>query len=490
MSEPSPVTTGADPQPAPKIGLGEHALDTVFGGGLPRGSLAIITGTPGAGKTIMAQQIAFAAARSGLKVIYFTNVSEPHDKLVVHMREFAFFDLSLLGSRILMFNITSQVGEGNLAEALSYIVTTVRRERADLVIVDSFRGLRHMLDTGSQARRAVFDLGAQLTMLRATCLLVGEYTPLEVQTDAEFAIADGIVQLWHAHTGVQERRALRIIKLRGVGYLGGEHSFEIGRGGIQVFPRQEALTQAPAYSATAERISMGIPELDEMMAGGLIRSSSTLLAGPAGAGKTLLALHFLAAGARAGERGLLISFQENAEQMAERASRFGLGDAVAGAGQIELLTLSPVELNVDLAAARIREAVERRGVRRVVIDSVAELEFAVHDLSRFDDYLASLVGYLRGREVTTVLTREITQLFGDELSIASRGLSYIVDNIVLVRYVELQAAVHRAIAVLKNRGSDHDKRLKELLISDGQVTIAERFAGYTRLMTGLPEPLT
>lgn len=468
------------------LSLGDGALDHLFGGGIPRGSLMLLTGSPGAGKTILAQQTAFAAARSGLNVIYFSNVSEPHDKLVAHMRDFAFFDLSLLGPRIQMYNITSQLGQSTLAEALSYVVATVRKERAELVIIDSFRGLKHILESGANARRAIFDLGAQLALLGCTCLLVGEYTTNEVLTDPEFAIADGIVQLWHAHTGVQERRALRIIKLRGVDYRGGEHSFMIDRRGFQVFPRQEALTQAPSYTASEERISIGLPELDAMMAGGPIRSSSSLVIGAAGVGKTMIALHFLASGARNAERGLLISFQENPEQLALRASRFGLRESL-DRGQTELLSLSPVELNVDMAAARIREAVERRGVRRVAIDSVAELEFAVHDHERFDDYLASLIGYLRGREVTTLMTRELTQLFGNELNIAARGLSYIVDNIILLRYVELQATLRRAIAVLKTRGSDHDKRLLELLIEDGQITIREGFAGYTRLMTGLPE---
>jgi circadian clock protein KaiC len=126
-------------------------------------------------------------------------------------------------------------------------------------------------------------------------------------------------------------------------------------------------------------------------------------------------------------------------------------------------------------------------VQRVVIDSVAELESAVRDPERFDDFLASLVGFLRENEVTTVMTREIPQIFGSELTIASRGLSYIVDNIVLLRYIELRAEIKRAITVLKNRGSNHDKRLRELLIMDGKIQIGERFQNLSGLMTGMPQ---
>jgi circadian clock protein KaiC len=235
---------------------------------------------------------------------------------------------------------------------------------------------------------------------------------------------------------------------------------------------------------------MGIRQIDEMLRGGLIRSSSTLLAGSAGTGKTLLSLHFLAAGAQQGERGLMVSFQENPEQLRLRASQFGLGDSLRlDGGQTEVLFLSPIELDLDAAAAEIRAAVESRNVRRIVIDSVAELELAARDPGRFDDFMASLVGFLRGHEVTTIMTREITQLLGTQLTIGSQGLSYIVDNIVLLRYLELDAQIRRAIAILKTRGSDHDKRLRDLRIQDGTITITDGFAQLGGLLTGLPTPL-
>jgi circadian clock protein KaiC len=183
----------------------------------------------------------------------------------------------------------------------------------------------------------------------------------------------------------------------------------------------------------------------------------------------------------------MVSFQENPEQLRLRAAQFGIGEQLGrDRDLIEVLFLSPVELNLDAAAALIRAAVETRGVRRVVIDSVAELEFAAHDIARFDDFLASLVGFFRGHEVTTLMTREITQLFGSQLTIASRGLSYIVDNVILLRYVELQSEIRRALAVLKIRGSDHDKRLRELILTNGTISIGSGFANLAGLMTGMP----
>lgn len=471
-----------------KLSTGDAALDQVLGGGIPRDSLYVLTGPPGAGKTILAQQISFTAARAGLRVIYFTNVSEPHAKIVEHIRNFDFYVPDLIGDRIQIYNITSQVRDKGFRETLEFIVDTVRSEGVDLVVVDSFRGLKHVLEVSVRGRGAIFDMAAQLSILGCTSLLVGEYTPYEIQTEPEFAIADGIINLEHGTAGVQDIRTLIVGKMRGVRYLGGAHSFQINDRGIQVFPRQEALVHAPRYRATDQRVSTGIDELDRMMRGGPIRSSSTLIAGSAGTGKTLLALHFLAAGARSGERGLMVSFQENPEQLTLRASYFGLADAFRPDGAIEMLFLSPIELDLDAAAAQIRTAVEERNVQRIVIDSVAELESATRDPERFDDFMASLVGFLRGREVTTIMTREIHQIFGANLAIASQGLSYIVDNIVLLRYLELEAQIRRAIAVLKIRGSDHDKRLRELLIADGQIRIVDSFRNLSGLLAGMPMP--
>jgi circadian clock protein KaiC len=470
----------------PKLSTGQIGLDQVLAGGIPNNALYIVSGPPGAGKTILAQQIAFTAAKAGLNVIYFTNVSEPHAKLVEHIRLFDFFQEDVLGHQINLYNIGSQIRDKGFQATLDFIIETVRTDQADLVVIDSFRGLKHALEITPRERGAIFDLAARLSIISCTSLLIGEYADHELQTDPEFAIADGIINLRYATHGMQDWRTLRVVKMRGVRYLGGEHSFTIEQQGIVVYPRQESLRQDSSYRAVDERVSIGLPGVDALLHGGLLRSSSLLLAGSAGTGKTMLSMHFLAAGAAQGERGLLVSFQENAQQLRRRAQQFGLSAFLSEPSLIEIMVISPVELNIDAAAAQIRERVLSGDIQRVVIDSLAELESATMDIARFDDYLASLVQFFYAQGLTTVLTREIPEMFGSSLSLSSRGLSYIVDTIILLRYVELNAFIRRVITVLKSRGSDHDHSVVELIMQHGAVQLGQRFEHLAGVLSGLP----
>ena len=172
------------------LSTGNAAIDTVLGGGILRDSLYIVAGPPGAGKTILAQQISFAAARSGLRVIYFTNVSEPHAKLVAHIEAFTFYSQGVIGDQLQLYNITSQIRNKGIQETLDFIVETVRSERADMVVVDSFRGLKHVLDISVRDRAAIFDMAARFSILGCTSLLIGEYTPQETGLDQVLKRAD------------------------------------------------------------------------------------------------------------------------------------------------------------------------------------------------------------------------------------------------------------------------------------------------------------
>jgi circadian clock protein KaiC len=408
--------------------------------------------------------------------------------MIEHIRSFSFFDPELLHDRIELLNITREVRDQGFEATMSFITNLVKDQKAGLITIDSFRGIKHILNFTERSRSTIFDLAARLSVFNCITLFVGEYTDGELETAPEFAVADGIINLSNRPVGLRDRRYLRIVKMRGVAHLNGLHPFKLTEDGLTVFPRQESLIHSPEYRATDERVSFGVPDLDALCSGGAIKSSSTLVAGGPGTGKTLLGLHFLAQHGKAGA-GLMIAFQENSAQLLARAESFGLkGRLGIGEGHTRILALSPVELTLDEAALVIRRAVDEGGVRRLVLDSVAELESAAEDKSRFDDFLASMVGFFRQREVTTLMTKELPQLFGGEITITSEGLSYIVDNIIMLRYVEVGSELKRAIGVLKMRGSDHDKGLRQFTINSGGVHIGEKFDGLEGIVTGIPQP--
>lgn len=469
-----------------KLTFGQPALDAVFGGGIPRDSLTVLTGPPGAGKTILALQLTFAVGKEGQRVIYFTNVSEPHAKLVEHLRSLSFFDDAYLNESIRIYNIPTQARNRGFRETLDFIVATVRSERATMVVIDSFRGLKHNFGTSNQDRLAIFDMSAQLAILGCTCMLVGEYTPDEVMTAPEFAIADTIVELSYSTHHMQLRRVLQIVKMRGIRFLTGEHSYDITSQGISLYLRQETLGLPPLEPPEGRRISLGEPTLDELTRGGLITSSSTLVIGPSGTGKTTLGLYFLAAGAEAGEQTLMVSFQETPAQIASRANHLGLADRLAFGGRTNAVFVPPTELNPDMVAGRIREMVRQGGVTRLVIDSVTELESAIREPERFNMFLSALIGFLRHSNVTTLMTHELPQLFSSDLQIGNRGMSYVVDNIILLRYAEIDASIRRLLTIIKTRGTDHARTFHELVVQDNQLTISPALRNIAQLITGLP----
>lgn len=477
--------------PAQRFETGNAAFNLVLNGGIIRNALYVVCGPPGAGKTILAQQLAFTVASADRRVIYFTNVSEPHSKLMEHLGNFGFYKPDLLGEQVQLYNMTSQIRSFSLVDTLDFIVETVRKERAQLVVIDSFRGLKHVLTVTPSDRAAIFDMAAKLSLLDCTTVLVGEYTPEEMQTEPEFAIADGIIVLRHDTDGVQERRSIRVLKLRGSSYLTGEHSFEITSAGLLVYPRQESLPlpQQRRRSANNQRLSFGVTGLDEMLDGGVPRTSTTLIVGSAGTGKTLLSLSFLANGAAHGERGLHISFQETPDQLRRHTSHLSIDRDLRRRGKIEILSLSAVELSVDKAMAQIRQTVERHRPQRVVLDSLGALEQALQGTGRFDDLLFALSTYLRAQNITFILSREIASLFSTSLSISNQGLSYFVDNIILLRYVELSGEIRRALATLKLRGSDHDHHLRELIIQNGALRIGNAYSGLSGILMGIARPI-
>jgi circadian clock protein KaiC len=462
-----------------RLPTGAAGLDFVLGGGLPAGSLVIVAGPPGSGKTILAQQICFANATSERRALYYTTWSEPHDKLIRHLEPFSFFDADALGERVEFLHLAELMSSdpGGLDAVSEEILRQSFAARPPVVVVDSSKALHDVVDADT-LRRWVYDLASRVSHSDAVLILVGEYSAEETRSQPEFAVADAILQLDNEAYGPIDRRWLRVRKLRGGETSSGQHSFHITQNGLEVFPRLESAVprQVPTQSG---RAGFGDARLDAAIAGGVPRGNSTLLAGPSGVGKTLLGLAFIAAGLEQGERCLHISFQETETQVREKAQGAGWDWSDVSDEQLVIKEIPPVELDLDQVGAIIRAELERGDVKRVVVDSLAELSFAARETERLPGYIWALGGFVRAAGGTSLFTNEIAAL-GQSGGLG--GLSFLFNNVFFLRYVEVESELARGLSILKMRESDHDKGLIRFTIDDDGLSFGGRIDDVSGLL--------
>ena len=454
-------------------------LDLVLGGGLRRGSLMLLVGPPGSGKTTLAAQMAFAAASAGRRVLILGALSEPVSKLLVHLRTYRFYDESLVGDRLRVHSLQQFLPEG-LASTGREIAEIVRAERAALVVLDGFRSVRDADGTPQLARQFLYDLGTALSLQGATTVITTEGEAHDSAFYQEATTGDVIVGLEAARDNVRSIRWIEVVKSRGASPLTGLHGLTLGPAGGAVHPRLEARIAADAAGDDAlveagaddGRATFGRSELDAILGGGLARATTTLVIGGLGTGKTLLGLHFALAGAGSGEPTVYLSFRENRHQLLRKADPFDLGGrlraALAVGGGLTLIRRASVELDVELLADELLTALDRSRARRLVIDSVAEWERAVgegSDPRRVPNHLAALVEALQARGVTALLIRESTQPAAEPDFPPPDPLSAVVENVLWLHQILQQQRSHRVLSVPKLRFAPADATRYEFVIA-------------------------
>lgn len=465
------------------ISSGVPELDVVLGGGMEAGSLIVIAGGPGTGKTILTQQICFANATPEHKAIYYTTLAEPHLKLIDHVGRFDFFDADALEKAVELIHLGDLV-DATSDHPLDPIVNEVVRKcvetQPSVVVIDTARALHDFADE-RPLRRGLYDMASRIAHTGAVLLLPGEYTEDE-RNGPEFALADGIIDLAYDPLEPVDRRWLRVIKMRGVRPLEGKHSFQITSKGVEIFPRLETLApqDVPGLSH-GEKIEIGVSRLDEMMGGGIRRTDATALMGPSGCGKTVLSLHYIDRGLKEGERCIYISFQETQDQLLAKAASFGMGmeDALSS-GNLVIHHVPQGRLDLDAIGAVLRKELAGGGVGRVVFDSLAEMVMAAREGFRFPAYARALMSIIRGAGASVLITSETTTL-GPELE-ATGGLSFLFQNVILLRYIEIESEIRRALAVIKMRDSSHVKSLVQFEITDAGFELMEALEDITGIL--------
>ncbi len=475
------------------IPSGVRGLDDILGGGIPEFSFNIIAGTPGCGKTTLAHQIIFANATPEKPALYFTVLGEPALKMLRYQQQYSFFDESKLGKAVRFINLSEVVMDKDLNAVLDEITKQVAAANPGIVVVDSFRTVVRKASSGTselEMQSFIQRLAQFLTSWQATTFLVGEYVLEEMRDNPLFTVADGLLWLSQVAERNSVVRKLQIFKLRGQASVPGLHTIRISDEGLQAFSRRLGFVGKKVNPARGRRLSTGIAELDEMMGGGIVDGDSLLVAGPSGTGKSALATQFIAEGLRNGEPGIMAIFEERPAGYTDRADSFGLNFKTPQKnGQLEILYLRPLDLSVDETMHEILNAIERVGAKRLVIDSLVGFEMALAPGFRADfrESLYRMIAALTGAGVTILSTVEVEDTF-TALPFSHYAISFLTDDIIRMRYVEIDGQLRKVIVVIKMRGGNHSKDIREYVITDkGVVVIGPRQTDYTGLTTGIPQ---
>jgi circadian clock protein KaiC len=476
-----------------KLPTGVPGLDEILGGGLPEFSFNIIAGAPGGGKTTLAHQIMFANATPERPALYFTVLGEPAIKMLRYQQQFKFFDQTKLNTSVRFINLSQVVLDHDLDAVLEEIVKEVEATSPGIVVVDSFRTVvQRAQSSGSHVEIQGFiqRLALNLTSWQATTFLIGEYDEGEIRDNPVFTVSDGLFWLSQQIERNSIVRKLQIRKSRGQASVPGLHTFRITDAGLQTFPRTLGLNDNDEKPKGQRRLSCGVPELDEMMGGGIPEGDSLLVAGSTGTGKSLLGTKFIVEGIRQGEPGIVVMFEERPTEYADRAASFGLDlETPQKEGTLKLLYIRPLDLSVDETVREIIDTVKEMGAKRLVIDSLAGFEMALAPGFRTDfrESLYRMIGALTRTGVTILSTVEVQETF-TEFTLSAYAISFLSDDILRLRFVSINGQLRKMMVVIKMRRSPHSIDMREFEITSEGFVIGERLRGYRGLTTGVPGP--
>jgi circadian clock protein KaiC len=471
---------------------GISGLDDIVGGGLPSNRLYLLEGKPGTGKTTLALQYLLTGARAGEKVLYIT-LSETRDELQEvadchgwDLEGISVVELSAIGAQLeaAAQNTLFHSSEVELTQTTKMLLEEVERVQPSRVVFDSISELRLLSQSPLRYRRQILALKQYFAGRKCTTLLLDDGSAEE---DPQLkSLAHGIVMLEQlAPEYGSERRRLMVLKIRGSKYRGGYHDFSIETGGLCVYPRLVAAEHVRDFEH--ESISSGLKGLDNLLGGGLTRGTSNLFIGPAGSGKSTIAMKFLLEAAKRGEKSAIYSFDETLGTVMARAKKLDLElKGRVDEGVIQLHQVDPAEMSPGEFAFAIKSAVERDGIDIVQIDSLNGFLHAMGDERYLNLQLHELVTYLNQQGIVTIMMLAPHGMLGQMHT--PLDITYLADTVVALRYYEAGGSVHKAISVIKKRTGKHERTIREVNIERGKINVGRPLTKFRGIFTGTPQP--
>ena len=468
---------------------GIPGLDVVLDGGLLASGVYIVQGPPGAGKTILANQACFHHASTGGRALYVTLLAESHSRMFAHLQRMAFFDQSAIPDGVYYIGAYSVLAADGLGALLTLIRCAIQKHEATLVVIDGLVSAQEAAPSDREFKTFLHEIQTLADLTACTVLLL---TNAERASGfhPEHTMVDGVLHLTDELSELRPLRHVRVLKLRGSAPVRGLHSARITDQGFEVRPRIETVVGRDGVDqqqvAAGPKFAFGLPELDQMLRGGVRSGSITMVLGSSGSGKTLLGMQFLSEGLKRGERAVYFGFYEHPEAILATCQRVGIVGLREGAERGDLLLVwhRPVEGVVDELGQSLLASVSRQRAQRVFVDGMEGFERAADFPERMSHVYGALAQELERLRATTLYTTETRALFARDIEVPITGLSAATQNIILLRYVEHRATLLRALTILKVRDGDYDGRMREFCIEEDGIRLVDTFASESRVLSG------
>lgn len=472
--------------------MGVAGLDLVLRGGLPRNRVYLVQGEPGTGKTTLAMQFLMEGARRGEQGLYIT-FSETREELeevgLSHdwsLDRIALLELSSIEQQLKpeAQNTVFHPAEVEMNQTTQLLIQEVEKVKPSRIVFDSVSELRMLAETSLRYRRQMLALKQFFSGRKSTVLLLDDLTasPDDLQVQS---IVHGVLNLQKTHPEFgNECRRMNVVKLRGVDFVGGFHDYTIEHGGLKVYPRIAAMEVARRQPSNC--VSSGLPALDALLGGGLDRGTSNLFMGPAGTGKSTLAIQYAVASAERGEHVSVFEFEESMNTLLNRTMGLGMDlEKYVRDGTMDIQKIDPAQLSPGEFSHLIRKSVLEKNTRMIIIDSLNGYLHAMPQEEFLTLQLHELFAFLAGQGVVTLMVLAQQGLMGVTMT-TPIDLTYLADTVIITRYFEAVGAVKKAVSVVKKRGGKHETTIREFSMGSGGVVVGNALSQFHGVLSGIP----